>query len=247
MPRAKGSTGFRMPNGDLSITVRRWHLRHVDDAVCRADGYTLVGLMIAVAVVNVALGLVVTSIVAVDRRAKEQELIWRGQQYVRALQCFQAESGGDAPEQLDELIEANCIRQLYPDPMVADGQWRVFRNQDLVDGTIDLLLGNFAEAVDGVGIGIGGSATGFGGSGAATQTGRPNMFENAGSTSGRSTGFGQSRGLGGQGFTGSGSTTGPGASNGIIGVGSYSQQDSVRIYRKRVRYSEWLFLAGSGS
>ncbi len=93
------------------------------------DGFTILGLLVAVAVINIGLGIAATSWVTIDRRADEAELIWRGQQYVRALNCHQQATGG-LPEELSELVESDCIRALYPDPISADGEWRILRQGD---------------------------------------------------------------------------------------------------------------------
>ena len=93
------------------------------------DGFTILGLLVAVAVINIGLGIAATSWVTIDRRADEAALIWRGQQYVRALNCQQQATGG-LPEDLSELLESDCIRTLYPDPMSADGGWRILRQGD---------------------------------------------------------------------------------------------------------------------
>ncbi|MFQ5743793.1 MAG: type II secretion system protein [Acidobacteriota bacterium] len=92
----------------------------------RAGGFTVLGLLVLVAIVNVTLALAATSWVTIDRRAREAELIWRGQQYVRAINCYQRDKG-EAPTDLEDLIEADCIRRLWPDPMSKDGEWQVIR------------------------------------------------------------------------------------------------------------------------
>lgn len=94
------------------------------------QGFTLLGLMVVVALINIGLAVAVTSWVTIDKRAQEAELIFRGQQYVRALRCHQQQEGG-LPEDLDELLETDCIRALYPDPMSSSGEWRVIRESDL--------------------------------------------------------------------------------------------------------------------
>ncbi len=95
-------------------------------------GFTLIGLMVMIAVINIGLGVAVTSWVTINKRAQEVELIWRGQQYVRALQCHRQQTGA-LPDELDELLESDCIRALYPDPVTRGGQWRLIREADLQD------------------------------------------------------------------------------------------------------------------
>lgn len=93
-------------------------------------GFTMIGLMVAVVVINIALAVVVTSWVTLDRRAREAELLWRGRQYVRALRCHQQETGS-LPTELEELLESDCIRRLWPDPMTDQGEWEPIRLGDV--------------------------------------------------------------------------------------------------------------------
>ena len=115
-------------------------------AVRDESGYTLVGLMVVVAVVNLSLTVAVTSWRTVDRRAREAELLWRGEQIVRAIACHRALASSGALERLEQLVEVGCLRRLAPDPMSRDGEWRVLRRSDLVDGTIARMLGTEAQA-----------------------------------------------------------------------------------------------------
>ena len=56
-------------------------------------GFTLLGVIIAIAVMNIFLGVAVTRWTFVNQRDREIELIWRGEQYTRALQCFIGKQG----------------------------------------------------------------------------------------------------------------------------------------------------------
>ncbi len=94
------------------------------------DGFTLLGLLVLVAAINIGLAVAATSWVTIGRRADEAELIWRGQQYIRALNCHQEQTGG-LPDDLAELLESVCIRALYPEPMSIDGEWRILRESDM--------------------------------------------------------------------------------------------------------------------
>lgn len=135
-------------------------------------GYTLVGLLLAVAVVNVAMGVAATSWVTLDRRAREAELIWRGQQIVRAIGCYQAGDAGEPLERLEQLVEAGCLRREYPDPMSADGEWRILRQSDAQDGTLAELQGLPAVDAEGpLGTAFGSATTGLTGQESPFQTG----------------------------------------------------------------------------
>jgi type II secretory pathway pseudopilin PulG len=115
-------------------------------------------VILAIAVINIFLGVAVTSWTFVNQRDRESELIWRGEQYSRALQCF-IEANGVPPMELEELVEANCIRRLYPDPMNASGEWRLLRAADLGEEFAGLLAG-LAGGSDPVGAGAGPEAGG---------------------------------------------------------------------------------------
>lgn len=125
-------------------------------------GFTLLAVILAIAVINIFLGVAVTSWTFVNQRDRESELIWRGEQYSRALQCF-IEAQGMPPMELEELVEANCIRRLYPDPMSASGEWRLLRVADLgeefaalVAGLVDGSEAAGTEPDAGGGLGVGG-------------------------------------------------------------------------------------------
>ncbi len=197
-------------------------------------GYTLVGLLVAVAVVNVALAVAVTSWRSIDTRAREAELIWRGEKIARAIACHGATEGAEPLEKLEQLIESNCLRRLYRDPMSPDGQWRILRQADVADGTIAALQGQPAPGVDGIG-GEEGLVGGGESAGASTAPGitgprlqiapaleRPSL----------------SGGVGGL------STGGVGSADTIIGVMSKKTGATKRLYRTHDRYERWLFLSG---
>ena len=72
-------------------------------------GYTLVGLMVVVAVINVSLAVAVTSTRTLARRAREAELIWRGQQIARAVGCYEQANAGEPLTRLEQLVSSPGI------------------------------------------------------------------------------------------------------------------------------------------
>src|SRR5579863_4395571 len=70
------------------------------------------------------------SIKTQGQREKEEELAWRGNQYVRAIRFFYKKNGR-FPKTMDELTavhtdQPNFLRKAYKDPMnTADGSWRL--------------------------------------------------------------------------------------------------------------------------
>lgn len=59
------------------------------------------------------------------QREKEEELIFRGGQYVEAVRLFVQKNPGRYPASFKELLEKKFIRRLYKDPFAKDGQWNV--------------------------------------------------------------------------------------------------------------------------
>jgi type II secretory pathway pseudopilin PulG len=78
-----------------------------------------VGLMVAVPVWQTQI-----------QRDKEEELIFRGKQYVEAVRIYQLKNPGRFPKTLEELAEKRCIRRLYRDPMTSDGEWNIILHQE---------------------------------------------------------------------------------------------------------------------
>ena len=96
-------------------------------------GYNLVVLMIAITVMTAMLAAMLPRVSQEIRRDKEEELVFRGLQYIEAIRVFQNRFQR-LPIKLSELIEVKprCIRQLWKDPMTPDGKWGIiFQNNDL--------------------------------------------------------------------------------------------------------------------
>jgi type II secretory pathway pseudopilin PulG len=81
-------------------------------------GYTLVAVVIGIAILTILIAGVAPSIATIMKREREDELIFRGRQYARAIALFQRRYGR-FPNELKELYEnrPRTIRQLWKDPM----------------------------------------------------------------------------------------------------------------------------------
>jgi len=93
----------------------------------REAGHLLVGLMVLVAVMLILLTVAGQSWVFIMRRDAEAELIFRGEEYARALAFYQKEVGS-FPLELKLLMQKGphrhrYIRRLYKDPLSEDGSW----------------------------------------------------------------------------------------------------------------------------
>ncbi|HTO87474.1 MAG TPA: type II secretion system protein [Thermoanaerobaculia bacterium] len=96
-------------------------------------GYTLVALVIGIAVLTILLAAVGPVIATVMKRDREEELIFRGRQYARAIALFQRRYGR-YPNTLKEMYESRprTIRKLWKDPMCRCSDWHL-----LIAGTPD--------------------------------------------------------------------------------------------------------------
>ncbi len=93
------------------------------------EGYVLLVLLFFSALLVIGLLRALPTMVVQSQREKEEELLFRGQQYQRAIQLF-VRRFGRYPNTLEELEETNNIRFLrkpYRDVMTRDGEWRLIR------------------------------------------------------------------------------------------------------------------------
>ena len=62
-------------------------------------------------------------------REKEEELIFRGRQYARAIGLFQRKFANTAPPTIDVLVEQRFLRKKYKDPITNDDFQPIYANQ----------------------------------------------------------------------------------------------------------------------
>jgi type II secretory pathway pseudopilin PulG len=204
------------------------------------SGFTLIGVVVAIAVLTILIAAVAPSIATIVQRDKEIELVFRGKQYARAILAFQRRFGR-YPTTLKELesIKPRSIRQLWKEPMC---------NCD--DGWVPIIAGT----PDAMPMGSGPIPPGGGMPG--TGPGRPRT---PGPSTGNQppstyTGGGGEQSPGGSGGgaapTPAPFSTGifgdkPGATVGpIVGVKIAMHKKALRKWRDSQYYDEWRFIAG---
>jgi type II secretory pathway pseudopilin PulG len=183
-------------------------------------GYAMVVLLVGMSVAAILMSAAMPVWHQSIQREKETELIFRGNQYVRAIGLFQRRSGpGVLPPNLDVLVTNHFLRKKYKDPITG---------QDF-----DLLSPVQQAAPAGGQPGVaqpGGAAAGRGALPGGAPAGR-GAAPPAPAASGAVVSASAQAAAGGR-----------GAAGGIMGVASKSKDASIRIYNGRTHYNEWQFL-----
>jgi type II secretory pathway pseudopilin PulG len=113
-------------------------------------GYAMAALLVGMAVMAVLLSVALPTWNQLIRREKEEELVFRGNQYARAIGLYQRKFANAAPPNLDILVEQHMLRKKYEDPMSTEK-----------DGAFQLLyINNSASSGRQGGAGPTGSTTG---------------------------------------------------------------------------------------
>jgi type II secretory pathway pseudopilin PulG len=95
----------------------------------RQDGYVMAALLVAMSVMAVMLAVAMPVWKQIAQREKEAELIFRGEQYARAVGLFQRKFANAAPPSIDLLVEQKFLRKKYKDPITNDDFVPVLQGQ----------------------------------------------------------------------------------------------------------------------
>lgn len=97
------------------------------------NGFTYIIVLLAVVLIGISLMVAGKYWSFIDKKDKEEELLFRGEQYLRAIDGYFKGSHGGAnlyPKKLDDLIKdprslspKRYLRKLYKDPMTGEADW----------------------------------------------------------------------------------------------------------------------------
>jgi type II secretory pathway pseudopilin PulG len=145
-----------------------------------------------------------------SQREKEAELVFRGEQYGRALMMFSRKHGpGTTPPTIDVLLQEHFLRKKYKDPITNEDFEVVKMGQNTPGSTQS-------------------PGTAQRGGASTSPLSAPLTGQRSGAPGGTTPGLG-------------GGTSG--GVGGVYGVASKSKEQSIRIYKGRTHYNEWLFTA----
>jgi type II secretory pathway pseudopilin PulG len=191
----------------------------------------MAALLVAMAIMAVMMSVAMPVWKQMAQREKEEELIFRGNQYVHAIALFQRKFANAAPPNIDVLVEQRFLRKKYKDPITNDDFVPVSvlpQPAGTISGTRQATArpGEVAPPPT-RGAQPGGAAAG----GAQPPAGRATApRRSTGSVMAPDTRAGAASGIAG------------GATTGIIGVTSKSKDKSIRTYNGRTHYNEWAFV-----
>lgn len=218
-------------------------------------GYAILIVLFLTTLVLIAAMSIGLRVATQGRRQKEQEMIWRGNQYVRGIKLYYRKFGR-FPTSMDQLIKPSVgnnrfMRQAYKDPMnKEDGSWRL-----IYVGPAGQLIGSLKPQTGGIQMPVAGGPpppqVGFG-----TQPGAPGgqlgfaTPPGAGAPAPGAATTGSAAGAQGTdtGVAGTDSQTVPTGDTptimggNIIGVGSKVNQPSVMVYEKAKNYRMFEFI-----
>jgi type II secretory pathway pseudopilin PulG len=89
----------------------------------RDGGYAMIALMVAISVLTVFLLMAVPLWETAMQREAEEELLFRGRQYVTAIGLYMKEHNNLYAQNFEILHLEKFLRQLFKDPIAADGRW----------------------------------------------------------------------------------------------------------------------------
>jgi type II secretory pathway pseudopilin PulG len=87
-------------------------------------GYAMIALLVVLSVMAVTLSVALPVYSTMARREREAELVFRGQQYARAVNLFQRKYANALPPNLDVLLNERFLRKQYKDP-ITGGDFQV--------------------------------------------------------------------------------------------------------------------------
>ena len=177
-------------------------------------GYAMAALLVGIGVMMLLMSVAMPVWRHQAQREKEAELIFRGEQYARAINHFQRKMGpGNFPQSIDVLVQQRFLRKKYKDPMTEDGEFDIIP----VGGATQ--PGQNPQQPQPPGRSGGPTPPGRSG-GPTPATGQPRPPSQVGSP-----------------FSGGQSAAG------IMGVRSKSKETAIRVYKGGgTHYNEWSFI-----
>jgi type II secretory pathway pseudopilin PulG len=219
------------------------------------QGVAMVALIVAMIIMGVMLSVALPAWQTMARREKEAELVFRGEQYARAIAAFQRKYANTFPPSVDVLVREKFLRKKYLDPITGEDFDLITPGTAIAGSTTPTALQAGAGGRVGATQGARGTTTSQGARGGGSAASSISTGFSL-STSG---GLAATGGRGAQPSTAAGRATNStasarggfttatvafgGATTGVMGVRSKSKDKSLRTYNGAETYDQWLFMA----
>ena len=99
-------------------------------------GFTYIGVMVLTVILGISLTLASELWLTVQKREKEKELLFIGNEFRKALVMYSA-NGGGYPRRLEDLLRdprvpgmRRYLRKIYRDPMTGGTEWGLVKSSD---------------------------------------------------------------------------------------------------------------------
>ena len=93
-------------------------------------GFAMAVLLVSLSLLGLLMSMALPVWSQQARRVREAELIFRGEQYARAIALYQRRQPGAFPSDVDTLVEERYLRRKYGDPMTGGGDFRILRQSE---------------------------------------------------------------------------------------------------------------------
>jgi type II secretory pathway pseudopilin PulG len=119
---------IEMSNYNIPINLAAKASAGFSRRTARAEaGYAMAALLVGLAVMAIVLSVAMPTWSHMIRRDKEEELVFRGTQYARAINQYQRKFANASPASIDVLLEQRLLRKKFRDPLSPnkDGEFQM--------------------------------------------------------------------------------------------------------------------------
>lgn len=196
-------------------------------------GYTLAGALVLLAIMAIFMALAVPLWSRVKQRDNEEELIFRGSEYIEAIARYHAKFATYPPD-IETLVKLKYLRHEYLDPMTKSGKWKVLHPDALVQTGA---AGTINRPGQGQGQNPGVNPGGPGNSGGGSLMGDDDDDDDNSAD-----GQNNQPGLGSDDDKDKDEEPEVESIGPVVGVVSRSKKASIRIYNGQEFYNKWVFV-----
>lgn len=109
-------------------------LRIVNGKWLKSDsGHAMAVLLVGLAIMSILMSMALPVWNQFSQREREAELVFRGEQYVRAVELYERAHAGALAPDVETLVDERFLRRAYTDPMTQNGNFRIVYQADAND------------------------------------------------------------------------------------------------------------------